>query len=185
MKKMTTLILLFAFFRCAAPQLSEALHRDLKEKVILMIRNNAIEAEFDRFTNDLRAKESPDWTTINSLGCMGWFQFAPATLAWLGYGYITPARFKKDPDIFPRELQVQVLKAFIHSNEIELTDYMGYIGKTINGTMITKSGILAGAHLGGAMAVKLYLSSGGIINNQDLFGTTIRDYIKKFQGYGI
>jgi hypothetical protein len=60
-----------------------------------------------------------------------------------------------------------------------------YLGDTINGIPVTKSGLLAGAHLGGAFGVMLWLDSGGKTNKKDLFGTTIQDYIEKFQGYNI
>ena len=114
---------------------------------------------------------------------MGWYQFAPGTLSYLGYDYITPAKFKRNPDIFPPEMQVEVLKALIRCNEAELERYICYVGKKINGITITKSGLLAGAHIGGARGVKLYLLSDGKINRRDMNGTTIGRYIKVFQGY--
>lgn len=182
-------IFLFAFFTCTAPELSPKIRALNGEKAIAgywcEYWQKIHEAEFARFIDQLRIKESPDWTKINKIGCMGWFQFAPATLKWLGHGYITPDRFKANPDIFLPELQVQLLKTLIMRNEIELREYMGFVGEIINGVLITKSGLLAGAHLGGATGVKLYLASGGRVNKSDIFHTSIGDYIREFQGYDI
>lgn len=178
-------IFLFSFFTCAAPELSSEIRAINREKGIAEYWRKIHEAEFDRFAEHLRSKESPDWTVINKIGCMGWFQFAPATLKWLGHGYITPDRFKANPNIFLPELQLKLLKTLVKCNEIELKDYMEFVGETINGILITKSGLLAGAHLGGAMGVKLYLASRGRVNKADIFHTSIQDYIREFQGYNI
>jgi hypothetical protein len=187
MKKMATLIvLIFTFLSCAAPDLGKVQLQEMKDKAVQILKREAYDKEFNRFITQLRAKESSDnWMIVNSEGCIGWFQFSPATLKTLGYGYIRPERFKNDPGIFPPELQMQVLKALIRSNEILLSEYMAFVGKTINGTLITRSGIIAGAHLGGATGVKMYLLSHGNINNQDSYKTMISDYMKEFQGYNI
>mgnify|MGYP001584482943 CR=1 FL=1 len=186
---MFMVILLFAFMACLAPELTAKNKADQKARAIIEINRMAYEAnrkiEFERFRDDLRFSESPDWKKINSIGCMGWFQFQQATLDYLGYGYITPERFSKFPEIFPKELQVELFTDLIGCNEIALKDYMIYIGSTINGVTITKSGLLAGSHLGGANGVILFLESNGTENNRDINRTSIADYLRKFQGYGI
>jgi hypothetical protein len=181
-----SICLLLTFINCAAPELNKKIQERDNKKVTEYLERIVYEAEFLRFAQDLRGKESPDWTKINELGCMGWFQFAPGTLRWLGYGNITPGSFAKDPEIFSQELQIKVLQVYIKSNQLELQDCIdAYEGKTINGVLITRSGILAGAHLGGPTGVRLYLVSNGAINRQDMNGTSIQDYIKHFQGYDI
>lgn len=145
----------------------------------------ASRAEYDRMVEDLRSKESPDWKAVNRIGCIGWFQFSPATLKRMGYGHITPARFRKDPCIFPPESQLQALDELVSLNQRELDPLYVYIGRNIKGTRITRSGLIAGAHLGGVHGVGMYLRSGGKINNSDLFGTSIGDYIRDFGGYRI
>ena len=60
-----------------------------------------------------------------------------------------------------------------------------YIGKTVNGYIITPSGLLAGAHLKGAGGVIEYLKSDGRINSKDAFGTSIENYMKNFAGYDV
>ena len=57
------------------------------------------------------------------------------------------------------------------------------VGKTINGVLVTESGILAAAHLSGAGNVKKYLRSNGNFNLSDAYGATIQLYMKKFAGY--
>lgn len=182
---MFLIVMSFVVLTCAAPQLDDYVRQRQKQYALSEVARWEYEKELGRFIDQLRAKESPDWTVINEIGCMGWFQFSPATLRSMGYGYITPERFKKDPGIFPPEMQVSVLKELIRLNEATLKNYMSYIGVEINGVMITRSGLIAGAHLGGAGGVIEYLTSFGNTNNSDMFNTSIQDYISNFQGFNI
>jgi hypothetical protein len=142
------------------------------------------ESEFSRFINDLGLRESGNnWLSINSIGCFGEWQFDESTLKFLGYRRITLMKFKKDPEIFPRELQLQVLKTLIKVNLLILADYERFIGDSINGVVITKSGMIAASHLGGAGSLEKFLDSKGKINRKDIFGTSIFDYLKKFRCY--
>ena len=144
------------------------------------------EKQVDLFINHLGFKESSnDWTAMNSINCLGEWQFAYPTLIKLGYKYITPKKFKRNPSIFPRELQLTVLKQLIEINEYSLRPYDGYIGTTINGIKITKGGLLAGMHLGGLGAIKSFLLSEGYMNRKDRNGTSISDYIKEFSIYNL
>jgi hypothetical protein len=187
MKKSVLLLLsILTFLTCAAPELSKEQKRDQEESLKLFIKRIAYDKEFNRFIEHLRLKESSnDWKAVNDIGCIGWFQFSQETLSTLGYGYITCKGFKSDPCIFPPELQMKVLQVLIKTNESQLMDFMYYVGKVINGITITRAGLLAGAHLGGAMGVRLYLLSGGRINKQDMNATTIQDYMREFQSYNI
>lgn len=139
----------------------------------------------DSFTDDLRRAESPNWTAINSIGCMGWFQFTPATLRDLGYGYITPEAFKADSTIFLPNLQLKVFKLLLKRNEEQLHDYMKYVDTVINNVLITKSGLLAAAHLGGCGGVMDFINSEGKKNYKDLNGTRIQHYLTRFAGYDL
>jgi hypothetical protein len=144
------------------------------------------ESEFSRFINDLGYRESGNnWLSVNRIGCFGEWQFAESTLWYLGYKKITLKKFKANPDIFPRELQLKALKNLIKINLIYLIDYEHFIGETINGVTISKSGMIAASHLGGAGSLKKYLSSNGRINHKDVFGTSIYDYLKKFCYYDL
>jgi hypothetical protein len=64
-------------------------------------------------------------------------------------------------------------------------DYEHFIGDTIKGVIITKSGMIAASHLGGAGSLQKFLNSNGIINKRDILGTSIYDYLKKFSSYDL
>jgi len=66
-----------------------------------------------------------------------------------------------------------------------LHNYECYIGDTIRGVVVTKSGMIAASHLGGAKSLKLYLLSDGRVNKADVLGTSVRDYLKKFRYYDL
>lgn len=180
-----TLITLFLslFSICSAPSLSVQAQKENIESIMKRIE---YEQQFALFVADLGHRESNNnWQVINQIGCMGKFQFSPNTLEYLGYGHITPQRFAQDPNIFPEELQYQILCALLKSNLIALKDYMSYIGVTIGGVEVTKSGLLAACHLGGAGSVKLYLLTNGGINKKDCNQTSIKTYMREFAGYKI
>jgi len=171
---------------CIAPNLSTISVSELHNRLQIEWNRILYEREFTRFINHLGYKESSNnWKIINSIGCIGEYQFAYKTLKHLGYGYITPKGFKQDPDIFPLELQQKVLKELIYVNSIGLIPYEEYIGVTIKDNVITKAGLLASCHLGGIGSVKLYLTSYGVIDKRDKYGTKISDYIREFSLYSL
>jgi hypothetical protein len=144
------------------------------------------QAEYSRFIKDLGRRESGNnWLCVNRIGCFGEWQFAESTVQYLGFKSITLKKFKKNPDIFPPELQRKVLESLIKVNLVLLKDYDHFIGDTIDGVKITKSGLIAASHLGGAQSVKLFLESNGRIDKQDVFGTSVFDYIRKFHSYDL
>jgi hypothetical protein len=53
----------------------------------------------------------------------------------------------------------------------------------VNGIVVTESGILAAAHLGGAGSVKRYFRNNGNVSIKDAYGASIRSYMKAFGGY--
>jgi len=73
----------------------------------------------------------------------------------------------------------------IKVNLMSLKKYEHYIGTTINGIKITRSGLLAGMHLGGLGSVKVFLLTNGKSDRHDINGTRISDYIKEFSTYKI
>ncbi len=137
-----------------------------------------LEKSFVGFKEALAFKESRgNYFTVNALGYLGKYQFGTETLKLIGIH--NPTLFLKSP-----KLQE---KAFIANTErnkwILRRDIKNFVGKTINGILITESGILAAAHLAGAGSVKNYLRSYGIDNFEDSFGTNIEYYMKRFSGY--
>lgn len=133
---------------------------------------------FVGFKEALAFKESRgDYFTVNSLGYLGKYQFGRGTLKLLGI-YDTE-EFLKNP-----ELQEKAFIANAERNKwILRRDIKRFVGKKINGTIITESGILAAAHLAGPGSVKHYLRSYGEETFADAYGTTIQYYMKKFAGY--
>jgi hypothetical protein len=161
--------------------------------------------EFMRYADSLGLKESgnnPD--IINEIRCFAEHQWKEQTLKWLGFN-IKLKNFRDNPrQIFPRTLQIEALKALIDTNKVLLEPYKFYVGTIIDSVLITESGLLATCHLGGPKSVKKYLLSRGnyliidgmrleikhskkhsVFNSRDIFGTTIKDYLKEFQGFSI
>jgi hypothetical protein len=144
------------------------------------------ESEFKRFIYDLGRRESGNnWLCINCIGCFGEWQFAESTVQYLGFKHVTLKKFKVNPEIFPRELQRKALESLIKVNLVLMKDYYKYIGDTIRGVPITKSGMIAAAHLGGARSVKLFLTSKGYLDKKDVLGTAVSNYMRKFSFYDI
>jgi hypothetical protein len=144
------------------------------------------DSEFSRFINDLGYRESGnDWKCINRIGCFGEWQFDESTLRFLGYKSVTLRKFRKDPEVFPRELQLKALRTLIRVNQVLLTDYYHFIGDSIGGVRITRSGMIAASHLGGAGSLQKFLNTGGRINKRDVLGTSIRDYLERFRNYDL
>lgn len=192
MKKLVILmIFLFASLICVAPSTDN--NEEKRERMIHEYHYLQYEKELHMFIDHLGFRESTNnWMVINDFNCLGEWQFTHSTLINLGYNDITPEEFKKDPNIFPRELQLEALKALITMNEISLNKritrndtsrYIDFIGKTINGIPITKGGLLAGMHLGGIGGIKLFIESNGKIDPQDGYNTKLSDYIKEFSIY--
>ena len=171
---------------CSAPNIDFKLGM-LKYRSLLELLNEKYhESELSRFINDLGYSESGNnWLCINRIGCFGEWQFGESTLKYLGYKKITLRKFKANPGIFPRELQLEVLRTLIKVNLLILMDYEHFIGDSINGVVITKSGMIAASHLGGAGSLEKFLNSNGKINKKDVLGTSIYDYLKKFRSYDL
>jgi len=130
------------------------------------------------FKEALAFKESRgNYKIVNEYGYMGKYQFGKGTLKLIGI--YNPKLFLNSP-----ELQEAAFYANASRNKwILIRDIARFSGKRINGIEITKSGILAAAHLAGPGSVKKYLRSWGANSFSDAFGTTIGYYIKRFGGY--
>jgi hypothetical protein len=185
-KVILTILLIFIPHICSAPTIDFRLKLTKLRSVAEYVDKQYHESEFLRFINDLGRRESGNnWLSVNRIGCFGEWQFAESTLHYLGYISITLRKFKANPQIFPRDLQMKALKTLIGVNLIYLTDYESFIGLSIKGVKITKSGMIAASHLGGATTLKKFLNSNGKINRKDVLGTSIYDYLKKFSQYDL
>jgi hypothetical protein len=188
MVKKVFLAILFLFLPliCSAPVLDFRLHLEKWKKISRDAENKLHEKEFMRFINDLGYRESRNnWLSVNRIGCFGEWQFAESTLKYLGFKKITLRRFRKDPLIFPRELQIKALESLIKVNSCYLKKHEHYEGTIVRGIRVTRSGMIAASHLGGAGSLKKFLDSGGRINKRDSFGTPVSEYLERFSGYDI
>ena len=130
------------------------------------------------FKEAIGFKESRgDYSIINIYGYLGKYQFGKGTLKLIGI---------KDAKGFIGNsyLQEQAFSANTSRNKwILRRDIKRFQGTYIGGIKITESGMLAAAHLAGPGNVKKYLRSGGTLEFNDAFGTSIKYYLKKFSGY--
>ena len=151
---------------------------------ITEIRNN-ITAPFTGksyvgFKEAVWFKESRNrYHIINTLGYLGKYQFGKSTLRRLKV--YNAEKFLKNP-----EQQERAFKALCSLNKYILRkDIRRSVGNKINGVVITESGILAAAHLGGAGNVKKFLRSNGGTNFSDAYGSSIKYYMKRFSGFDV
>ena len=133
---------------------------------------------FVGFKEALAFKESRgNYFSVNTYGYLGKYQFGKNTLKLIGI-YNTN-EFLADP-----KLQEKAFIANAERNKwILRRDIKRFVGKHVGGVLITESGILAAAHLAGPGSVKKFLRSYGAIGFTDAYGTSIRNYMKKFSGY--
>jgi len=133
---------------------------------------------FIDFREALADRESAvQYNVVNSYGYLGKYQFGKSALKSIGI--YNSKEFLKDP-----VLQEKAFVALLQINKwILRKEISKYQGKKIGNVLITESGILAAAHLGGAGSVQDYLKSSGSVSFSDGYGTNIRYYIKKFAGY--
>lgn len=180
------ILFFFVSVICSAPLIDFRLNLNKLSLISVEVENKYHESEFSRFINDLGYRESGNnWLSVNRIGCFGEWQFAESTLRYLGFRKVTLKKFRANPYIFPREVQAEALKALIKVNLVYLKDYEHYKGGSIKGILITKSGMIAASHLGGAGSLKKFLNSGGRINKKDVFGTSVSEYLKTFSAYDI
>lgn len=137
-----------------------------------------LDKSFVGFKEALAFKESRgNYFSVNTYGYLGKYQFGKNTLKLIGI-YNTN-NFLADP-----KLQEKAFIANAERNKwILRRDIKRFVGKHIGGVLITESGILAAAHLAGPGSVKKFLRSYGAIGFTDAYGTSIRNYMKRFSGY--
>lgn len=118
-----------------------------------------------------------DYSSVNTYGYLGKYQFGKETLKMIGI--YNSEHFLNNP-----ELQERAFIANAERNKwILRRDIKRFVGKRVNGILVTESGILAAAHLAGPGSVKNYLRSYGTEIFSDAYGTTVEYYMKRFSGY--
>ena len=83
--------------------------------------------------------------------------------------------FLGNPQAQDAVMQVQQQRA---NQEITVRGLDRFLGQTVNGTVVTRPGIVAMIHLGGPGSAQAYLESGGQTNPADANGKTVGDYLK-------
>ena len=149
----------------------------LIESIILQEKYH--QQQLDSFLTAVGFRESGNrYHITNKWGYMGKYQFGKSTLKGLGFK-VTKNEFLSNP-----QLQEEAMIALLLHNKEKLQKYIDvFDGQTINGMLITESGILAAAHLGGQGSVKRYFKNGKVFRDGN--GTKITSYMKKFSGYDI
>jgi len=167
---------------------TKSMIEDLKtEKLIELKKQQAIKDsiieyhnfELEKFLDAIGHRESTNrYDVVNKWGYMGKYQFGRSTLKGLGFK-VTKKEFLNNP-----QLQEEAMMALLLHNKEKLQKYIDvFDGQTINGMLITESGILAAAHLGGQGSVKRYFKNGKVFRDGN--GTKITSYMKTFSGYDI
>jgi hypothetical protein len=147
-------------------------------------------------------ESSGNQQAVNQLGYLGLYQMGEAALIEAGF-------IKNDgkPNNNYKTYQWTELSGvtsysdFLNSNEIQnhaVENYflkvwsylksngsLDYIGKTVNGVLITESGILGAAHLVGVGAVSKWLKNGGNNTPVDGNGVSAQSYLELFGGYDV
>jgi len=129
------------------------------------------------FLHDLGHQESGNrYGIVNRFGYMGKYQFGKSTLKTI--------RVKASTREFLRDTTLQELamhKLLVYNRKKLRKLIQEYSGKTVHGVLVTESGLLAAAHLGGAGSVKKWFRSGKV--RRDGNGVKITTYMVKFGGY--
>jgi hypothetical protein len=153
-----------------------------------------------------RRESSNDYSAENQYGYLGRYQFGEAALGscqlfrgdhlgskkndWVGTWLDEAASFdvsSKDDFLASHPIQEFAIRRF---NELQWASIIRlgltkYIGKTVGGIMITRSGMLGGAHLVGPGRLKRFLLSNGGDVPVDGNGTEITEYISLFSSFEV
>ncbi|MDD3310713.1 hypothetical protein, partial [Pseudodesulfovibrio sp.] len=151
------------------------------------------EDQLEGYLGSLGQREaSGKYNTKNSLGYLGKYQMGPATLTDTGYmkggkwtgkdGIHSEKDFLNSPEVQEKAIRDLTEKQWSYAKEKGLDKY---VGETINGIEITKSGIIAAVHLKGAGGAKPFFETGGKDDPTDAYGTHVSEYVKKMGGFEI
>lgn len=133
---------------------------------------------FIAFKEALASKESQGrYRLVNTLGYIGKYQFGISALKAVGVN--NTQGFLNNP-----RMQEKAFVALLSKHKWILQEEISkYEGEVIGGVLVTESGILAAAHLGGAGSVKRFLNTKGRRQSKDAYGTSVKTYLRDFGGY--
>jgi len=138
-----------------------------------------IKSSHNQFLDALGFKESSNrYDVVNRYGYMGKYQFGNKTLKGLGF------KLTKDEFLNSPYIQEKAIHKLLTHNQKKLKKYIiKYEGKIVHGVLITESGILASAHLGGQGNVRKFFRRGKVFKDGN--GTKITHYMEIFGGYNL
>jgi len=123
-------------------------------------------------------ESSNDYQKVNRLGYMGRYQFGKNTLRAIGI------KASKQEFLNSPTLQEHAMEKLLEANYKSLKRYINkYEGEILHGVLVTESGVLAAAHLGGAGNVSKWFRKGIVF--KDANGTPITRYMKTFSDYSL
>lgn len=176
-----------------------ALIKELLAKLLELLKlKKEEEKNYLAFCLAVRKRESGDnYQIINKFGYLGAYQFGMARLCDLGYTERIPGttgyankdfRWKQGystKDFLDNpNFQDKIFREHVKDLAKKIkARFPNYLEKMMWGIMITLSGLIAGAHLGGLGGIKLFLETGQ--SSHDAYGTSVKSYIKKFGGYNL
>lgn len=181
---------------------SMRVHKRSVWALLLVVSAAWAASEYSDYLSALCTRESGcNPSSINDSGYIGNFQMGEAALIDAGY-YIKDGTKNNDwKGQWTGKNGINELADFYASPAKQtqaINDYNAkqwgyikangsdqYLGKTINGILMTESGLLAGAHLVGAGGLHKFLASGGTVVPKDGNQVTVTNYIAKFNGYNI
>ena len=109
---------------------------------------------------------------------MGRYQFGNSTLKTL------KIKTTRKEFLNNTVLQEYAMYQHLQYNKKKLQKYIDkYEGQIVHGILVTESGLLAAAHLGGQGSVKKWFRTGKI--REDGNGVKITSYMKRFGGYDL
>lgn len=141
-----------------------------------------VNGDLASFLDKMAFRESQgDHLVVNRYGCMGKYQFKRSTLDYVGFSDVSDSIFLNNP-----EIQDDAMIALLKNNERILGKYLdSFDGVVRDSVLITKSGMLAGAHLVGAGGVLSYLRQDSIYRTYDGNDVHVSEYIDEFKGYDL
>lgn len=137
-----------------------------------------------------KLESNSNYKAKNTLGYLGKYQLGKLALTDLGYikdgkwsskdGLDSEKEFLNSP-----KLQDKIMDEYTKRNMRYLRNkkVFKYIGKKFKGILVTKSGLLACAHLLGAGGTSRMLKSGNV--GKDAYGTKGTEYLKKVKNIKI
>ncbi len=150
------------------------------EKIDVKIKPKKVEIkDHTAFLTALGHQESGNrYDIVNRFGYMGKYQFGKSTLKTIKIK-VSREEFLNNP-----ELQEQAMQKLLIYNRKRLQKYIDeFDGQVVNGILITESGLLAAAHLGGDGSIRKWFRTGtGTKDGNDVKITT---YMQRFSGYDL